>query len=63
LPLDPLPNDKPCQLIAINRADGSERWRVSLPSEPVMDGLAVAREGSVVVQLLDGGVVCVGKAK
>jgi hypothetical protein len=61
LPLDPLPNDKPCQLIAFNRADGSERWRVSLPSEPVMDGLAVARDGSLVVQLLDGGIACVGE--
>ena len=60
LPLHPLPTDQPCQLIAFNRADGSERWRVSLPSEPVMDGLAVARDGSVVVQLLDGGVVGVG---
>lgn len=60
LPLDPLPTDKPCQIIAYNRADGSERWRVALPSEPVMDGLAVARDGSVIVQLLDGGVVCIG---
>jgi len=60
-PLDPLPADKPCQLIAYDRADGKERWRVSLPSEPVMDGLCVARDGSVIVQLLDGGVVCVGQ--
>ena len=59
-PLPPLPTDKPCQLIAYNRADGAERWRVALPSEPVKDGLAVARDGSVIVQLLDGGVVCVG---
>jgi len=61
LPLDPLPTDQSCQLIAYDRADGKERWRVALPSEPVMDGLAVARDGSVIVQLLDGGVVCAGK--
>ncbi len=60
-PLPPLPTDKPCQLIAYNRADGKERWRVSLPSEPVKDGLVVARDGSVIVQLLDGGVACVGQ--
>ena len=47
---------------ALDRATGKELWRQSLPSEPVVDGLCIARDGSVIVQLLDGGVVCVGKA-
>jgi len=45
---------------ALDRATGKELWKQPLPSEPVLDGLCIARDGSVIVQLLDGGVVCLG---
>jgi outer membrane protein assembly factor BamB len=48
-------------LAALDRATGNELWKQPLPSEPVYDGVCIARDGSVLVQLLDGGVVCMGK--
>jgi outer membrane protein assembly factor BamB len=53
------PNRWHCAAFA--RADGKELWRAVLPSEPVVDGLCIARDGTAIVQLLDGGVVAVGK--
>lgn len=41
-------------------ADGKIRWQARLPSEPVYDGLSLGRNGSVIVQLLDGGIACFG---
>jgi hypothetical protein len=48
------------KLSAFTRADGAELWSVDLPSEPVYNGLAIAADGSVVVTLRSGGMVCVG---
>ncbi|MGA2618861.1 MAG: PQQ-binding-like beta-propeller repeat protein [Thermoguttaceae bacterium] len=48
---------------ALDRATGKELWKQPLPSEPVYDGICIARDGSVIVQLLDGGVVCIAKAE
>ena len=45
---------------ALDRVTGKELWRLPLPSEPVVDGLCIARDGSVVIQLLDGGLCCIG---
>ncbi len=46
-------------LTAYDRADGKVRWDTPLASEPLMDGVSVARDGSVLVRLLNGGLVCV----
>jgi outer membrane protein assembly factor BamB len=46
---------------AYGRADGKVLWEVPLPGEPLMDGLSIARDGSILVRLLDGGLVCAGK--
>lgn len=35
-------------------------WRHELPSAPLPEGLAVDRDGQVVVTLLDGSVLCYG---
>jgi hypothetical protein len=55
---DPQTEEKCCTLHAFAPGSGAELWKVDLPGEPVMDGLCIARDGSVIVQLLDGGVVC-----
>ena len=47
-------------LTAYDRADGRPLWEVKLPGEPLMDGLSIARDGTVLVRLLDGGVAAVG---
>ena len=41
-----------------SRADGSKAWTVDLPEQPVMNGLALDREGRVLVTLCDGSVIC-----
>jgi hypothetical protein len=48
---------------AMSRDDGKELWRVALPSVPLEDGLAIAGDGTVMVQLLDGTIVAVGTAR
>jgi outer membrane protein assembly factor BamB len=48
-------------VVALDRATGNAMWTQPLPSEPVMDGLCIARDGSVVAQLLDGSVACLGE--
>jgi outer membrane protein assembly factor BamB len=50
---------KQAKLIALNRADGKKMWEVSLPAQPVHNGLAVAADGSVVLTLIDGQTICV----
>jgi hypothetical protein len=47
-------------LTAYDRTNGGLLWEVKLPSEPLMDGLAIARDGTVLVRLFDGGLVAVG---
>jgi hypothetical protein len=49
------------RLAAFDRATGKERWSVELPGEPVSSGLAPAADGTWVLTLRDGGLVCVGK--
>ncbi len=56
---DPVPPSK-YRLTAFNRDSGDVIWEVELPSEPIVDGVSIARNGSVLVRLLDGGLVSVG---
>jgi len=56
---DPVPPSKQL-LTAFNRDNGNVIWQVELPGEPIVDGVSIARDGSVLVRLLDGGLVSVG---
>ena len=49
------------ELVALNLADGSVRWKQSLPQPPVPWGLAVDNAGRAVVTLVDGTVLCLGQ--
>lgn len=51
----------PCFVAAHSRADGRVLWKVDLPTEPRLGGLAIDRDGRVLVALSDGSVVCVGR--
>jgi hypothetical protein len=51
--------DKFWHVAAYAREDGEKMWEVDLPSVPLHDGLAVAADGSVVVALRDGSILCV----
>lgn len=48
------------KLVALNRTNGSERWSVALPGEPVFNGIAAA-EGKFLLTLRDGSLIAVGK--
>ena len=48
------------ELIALSIQDGHLLWRHTLPAAPVLWGLAVNREGKVIVTLEGGRVVCFG---
>ena len=41
-------------LTAYNRADGKVLWDLPLAGEPLMDGISIARDGTLLVRLLDG---------
>ena len=47
------------QIAAYDRATGKALWTHDLPEEPLLNGLAIAADGSVLVTLRDGGIVCV----
>ena len=48
-------------LTAYDRSTGGEMWTVKLPSIPLRKGLAVAADGSLIVTLRDGSLICVGE--
>ncbi len=48
-------------LTAFERGGGKELWSVGLPSEPLYNGIAIAADGSVIVTLRDGSLICVGE--
>jgi outer membrane protein assembly factor BamB len=50
----------PSELVAYHLQDGRVLWRQPLPAPPVPWGIAVNREGKVLVTLEDGRVVCFG---
>jgi len=52
---------KKSEIVALNLKDGSILWSESLPSAPVNWGLAVDRDGRVIVTLEDGQILCFGQ--
>ena len=49
------------KLSGFRRTDGSKAWTVDLPEQPVMNRLAIDRDGRVLTALCDGSVVCLGR--
>ncbi len=49
------------QVVAVSREDGAQLWNIPLEVEPVMDAIAVDREGRVLLPLRDGSMVCIGQ--
>ncbi len=49
------------EIVALNLQDGEVLWSKSLPSIPVSHGLAVDRDGHIVVTLQDGRILCFGR--
>jgi outer membrane protein assembly factor BamB len=43
------------------RKDGSKAWTVDLPEQPVMNCLALDRDGRVLLALCDGSIICLGR--
>ncbi|MEK7684472.1 MAG: PQQ-binding-like beta-propeller repeat protein [Verrucomicrobiota bacterium] len=48
------------ELVALDLKDGKKLWAQPLPASPVLFGLAVDREGRVIVTLENGEVLCFG---
>lgn len=51
--------EKP-EIVVLNLQDGGILWSQPVPSPPVPWGLAVDRDGRIVVTLEDGRVLCFG---
>jgi outer membrane protein assembly factor BamB len=52
---------QPCFVAARSKTDGKVLWKVDLPAEPALGGLAIDRAGRAVVALQDGSLVCIGE--
>jgi outer membrane protein assembly factor BamB len=50
-------------IVALNLADGKQLWRQPLPGLPVSFGVAVDRDGRILVSLQDGRVICLGPSQ
>ncbi|MHC4753427.1 MAG: outer membrane protein assembly factor BamB family protein, partial [Planctomycetota bacterium] len=50
------------EIVALNLKDGAVLWSQAVPSAPVRWGLAVDRDGRIVVTLEDGQVLCFGRS-
>lgn len=48
---------------AYDRTTGAQLWQLALPGQPQMDGVSIARDGSVLVRMVDGRVVCLRKSE
>ena len=55
-----LPEPSAWYLSALEREDGTERWRVELPSKPMHGGLAIDRNGNSLIVFDDGSLRCYG---
>ncbi|MFH0938269.1 MAG: PQQ-binding-like beta-propeller repeat protein [Planctomycetota bacterium] len=49
------------KLVAFKRDDGTKDWSVDLPEQPVMNRIALDRDGRIFVALCDGSMLCLGK--
>ncbi len=50
------------EIVALGLKDGEALWSQPVPSAPVLWGLAVDRDGRIIVTLEDGKVMCFGKS-
>lgn len=57
----PTADKLPYKLSAYSRTDGAVLWTLPLPGQPLMDGVSITRDGNIIVQMLDGSVLCVGR--
>ncbi len=46
---------------ALDRKTGQPVWSVDLPGAPIYEGLSIDRDGRVLVAMMDGGLVAIGK--
>jgi outer membrane protein assembly factor BamB len=46
-------------LKALDRKNGEELWTLPMPAEPLDSGIAIARDGTILVTLRDGTVMAV----
>ena len=51
-------NGQSFKVSGFNRTDGSMAWSIDLPEQPVMNRLALDRNGRVLVALCDGSIIC-----
>ena len=52
---------KKSEIVALNLEDGRVLWSENIPLAPVSWGLAVDRDGRVIVTLEDGQILCFGQ--
>jgi hypothetical protein len=46
---------------AVDRTDLAVLWDIKLPDKPIFNGTSLTRDGDVLVPLVDGRVVCIGR--
>ena len=49
------------QVTVLDRTEGEERWHQPLPSEPLLNGVCLNRNGDILVTLTDGRIACFGR--
>jgi hypothetical protein len=54
------PSGSGFRVSGFRRTDGFRAWSVELPVQPVMNRMAIGRDGRILVCLVDGSVVCLG---
>lgn len=48
-------------IAALDKKTGSELWQKTLPAQPAVDGIAINRNGQIIVSLIDGRIACFGE--